>query len=250
MIGTEWEDKGNLLGGGKWKISSGGVTPHTLGPTRGNTLELRTADTKGPHLCLVREHLAINFPSTSDGDVAATLRWLGQSAPAGLVAEPTAAWQLAAARIQALGSPEAGLRAGLCADAERPNHVELLLWNVADRKSAVTGIASLVVDGVPLPTVVKWPPKAELGAGNCHLALAPGSTFRQSFALDALMKEHAKDPGKANLAAGPHEIEFVLQVDPTAATPIVLRSKKLQLVTAAKEAAQVDGSAGKDARKR
>ena len=220
---TPWQDTLAVAGGGTWSLHAGGVTPHTLGPCRGDALELRTVDTKGPHLRLVRDHLAICLPSTTDGDVAATLRWLGRPVPDGVTGEPTANWKRAAARVAALGPETAGLRAALVADPERSGRLELVLWKVGTDPGPVTGTARLTMDGTPFPLRFVWPPKADPGAGRSHLQLAAGSTFVHTIDVEAMLRE----AGREQLAPGVWPLRVVLAItapggpDLELATPIL-----------------------------
>ncbi len=229
LIGGTWEDKKGLLGGGTWQLLSGGVTPHALGPNRGDVMEMRSAVTKGPHLRIVRDHLAVSLPTASDGDVAATLRWLGQAVPAGIEGEPTANWRLAAARVEALGAAAAGLRAGLTVDPEHKHSIEVLVWQVDALAQAVSGTAQVKVDGTSLPLALVWPAKPNPAEGKSRIALKAGSTLLQQVELDALLAA----AGKPKLAPGKHEVEFVLEGIDAAGAAFVLRSKKLELGEAA-----------------
>jgi hypothetical protein len=208
-MATPWEDTKTVAGGGTWQLRNGGVTPHALGPCRGDVMEARTAETKGPHLRLVRDHLAICFPTTTDGDVAATLRWLGRPVPEGIAGEPTANWTRAAARLAALGPEAAGLRAGLLADPTARARVELVVWKVGTDAEPVSGTAVLKMDGTPIPVRFAWPPKAEVGADKSHLRLAPGSTFVHPLDVDALLR----DRGRESLPPGTWPLQLVLTVD-------------------------------------
>lgn len=240
-IATEgFEDKEGRLGGGKWQAHAGAVTPHALGPARGDVMELRSVVTKGPHLRLVQGHLAICLPTATDGDVAATLRWLGKPVPAGIVGEPTAAWRQAVARVEALGAPVAGHRAAVTAIADKPGSVDLLLWKVDTREGSVAGRAHLLVDGQQLPVAVVWPSKAKAAGGESVLSLKPGSTYDQILDVNALLVAN----GKPALVDGDHDIEFVLAMD--GMDPVELRSQRRKLTVGAK--ARVDGSAGGDAK--
>jgi hypothetical protein len=229
----EWVDTAGRVGGGTWQLHAGAVTPHPLGPGRGDVMEMRSAETKGPHLRLVREHLAINLPTTSDGDVVATLRWLGETVPVGLVGEPTPAWRLAIARLEGLGDETLGHRAVITGIADARGSVEMLVWNVGAVREPMTGTAQVVVDGQPLPVALVWPPKADPGNGKSHLELAPGSTLHQRVDVAALLAA----AGKPKLGTGEHKIEFVFAVAAAAADkPAVLRSKPHTL--------QVEGDQG------
>lgn len=229
LDGRPWEDKKGLLGGGTWQLHGGGVTPHALGPNRGDVMEMRSAVTKGPHLRVVREHLAVSLPTTTDGDVAATLRWLGQSVPEGIEGEPTANWRLAAARVEALGPVAGGLRAGLTVDAEQKHTIDVLVWQVDAPAQAVTGTARVEVDGTVLPLTLVWPAKRGPGDGKSRIALNAGSTLLQQVDLDAALAA----AGKPKLAPGKHVVELVLEGTDAAGTAFALRSNKLELEVAA-----------------
>lgn len=228
-----WEDKDKRLGGGTWQLQAGAVTPHALGPCRGDVMVMRETTVKGPHLRLWRDHLGVCFPTTTDGDVAATLRWLGQEVPAGIAGEPTPAWRRAAARLDALGlggtaAEVAGLRAGLVVDPERPRCVELVLWKTGTGKEPVTGKAALKVDGEGMAIDLVWPVKKEAIAGRSELVLAPGNTFVRTLDVDELLK----GKGKPELQEGVRLLQFEMTCRAGTGTEAVLATPRLQLMIA------------------
>lgn len=233
LRGTTWEDTANRFGGGTWRIDWGGVTPHALGPARGDMIEMRSTNAHGPHVRLTQATRAVCLPTRSDGDVVALLHLLDRPVPKGLAGEPSPEWQRALARMAALGEASAGLRAGLLRDPGQDLKVELLFWNIGDTSSALLGTAQLLVDGVALPLELRWPPKAEVAAGSSLLALEPGSTYEQQIDVRALAKAHGKT---AILRPGPHMVELLLQPEPgeqeEPAAP--LRSRKLTVEIAEK----------------
>lgn len=221
-MATPWEDTKNVAGGGTWKLERGGVTPHALGPCRGDVMEMRTAETKGPHLRVVRDHLAICLPTTTDGDVAATLRWLGRPVPDGVTGEPTASWKLAAARVAALGPEVAGMRIGLVA-TDRPRHVELFVWKVGADQEPFTGKATLEIAGTTLPLRFLWPAKQDADAATSALRLKSGSTFVEALDVDALLAA----AGEPELAPGEHEARVTFTAAGGASPAFELRTLAL-----------------------
>ncbi|HEX6812572.1 MAG TPA: hypothetical protein VF384_13180 [Planctomycetota bacterium] len=232
LVGQKWEDPDGRLGGGTWRIEHGGVTPHPLGPGPATRIEMRTAETKGPNLRLVREQLAVSFPITTDGDVAAMLRWLGKPAVAGVAGEASANWQLAAARIEALGPAVHGWRAGLC-QRGKPGQIEVVLWNVGGTRAHVTGRATLTVGATSLPLPMRWPkskPRQVPTQGECMLQLEHGSALYYPADVGGMLAAN----GKPALADGVHELELALRLDVAEGEAAAeLRSKKLQLTVGA-----------------
>ena len=235
-----WMDKDKRVDGGSWRIDDGGVTPFTPGPCAASGYELRTAVGHGPHLRLTNGTLAISVPAATDGDVAATLRWLGKEVPAGVAGEPSAVWRTAMARVDALGPASNGLRAGLRV-GDKPGQFELLLWNVGEEKCDVRGTASLRVDGSAVALPVQWPPKAKAGDGNFVLQLAVGSTFVVPVDVAAVVR----GGGLAALAKGEHVLEFAVVFATADGKPLDLRSKAVKFVVGEVAASEGKSGAGK-----
>jgi hypothetical protein len=227
--GEEWEDSTNRFGGGAWQIERGGVTPHPLGPARADVSEMRSATVKGPHVRLVQATRAVCVPTRCDGDVVALLRLLGKDVPEGLDGEPSAEWQQAMERMQALGGRANGMRVGLLRSPGKDAVLRLLFWNAGDEKSKLRGTAYFLVDGTALSVEVRWPPKVEVPAETSALDLEPGSTFEHVVDLRVLA---AQEP--AVLGEQSRELEFVFQPElgRADAPSIAVRSKKLTLTAA------------------
>lgn len=205
LYGTVWEDEDKLLGGGEWRIERGGVTPHPLGPGRGDVMEMRSAGTKGPHVRLVQGRLAFFFPTRSDGDVAELFRLLGRKVAADLEGEPSPELEAALAGLRGLGEKVRGIRVGVAATAPRAGRnprVRILVWNCSDEPVAWTGSAELRVDGTPVAVELRWPPKLEAPGGASRLRLEPGSTYELETEVAALA------------APGPHELQLALIAPP------------------------------------
>ncbi len=206
---TRWEDTKKVAGGGTWQLHDGGVTPHALGPCRGDVMDVHAAETKGPHLRLVREHLAICLPTTTDGDVAATLRWLGRAVPAGVAGEPTAAWRTALARVEGLGAETEGFRLGIALDAERPDRITLVVWKTGLRKSGITGHLALRVGSAELPLQLEARPADRRDDGRSSFLLKLGATFVHEVDVAALLRANGGDPADATT----HALQLVMRVD-------------------------------------
>jgi hypothetical protein len=228
LCASPWVDEQKRVGGGEWKVARLPPTLFSGGPGPSERIEIHSVTGKGPHVQLTRGALALSFPVMSDGDVAATLRWLGRPVPEDLVGEAGPQWRLAADRVAALGAPGADVRVGLRC-GEKPGQVEILVWNVGDAKVDVRGTTTLVVDGVPLPLPLRQPPKADPGTGNCALALESGSLF----VLELDVAAHVRASAKPALAPGTREIELLLtRAAANGASPVVVRSRRIGFAVA------------------
>jgi hypothetical protein len=213
LVGTQWKDDKNLVGGGTWRIEDGKVTPYAFGPARGDMIELRCCEAKGPHLRLVRDHLAVCLPAATDGDVAATLRWLGRPVPEGLGGDTSEGWLKAVGRLAALGPEVGGVRLGLLADADpmRRKHAELVVWQVGAPAEPLVGSAELRIGRTTVPIRIVWPAKPDPGAGKSSLRLPAGSTHVQTFDVEELLAAN----GHAPLAGGTNVLRVVWTREPT-----------------------------------
>ena len=250
-LGT-WEDRDGRLGGGSWRIDYESTTPYGCGPDQTKVHAARIWSRLGPRLQLRQGNHQVCFPLESDGDVRATLIWLGKPVPDDVRGEPGVGWQITRQIVDNLGPVADGLRASaFVADykptVDKPTVVQVVIWNCSAERVVRLGSPAVLWDGVRLPVEVRWPPKdaAEVDTKGNFVALDPGFVFEGQFDL----REIASSPSSADLLRpGPHQLEFEWTMEPTKTkpNPAPLVSRRTETVVPPPKAAPVPAGEGKN----